>query len=452
MEKNLFKFIALTWKGLGIFSDVLLVLIIAGLAVFFFMNRYLFNIAVRNIFRNTRRSIITILAIAIGNIGIIIFGGFISYTYYGLRESTIHSQLGHFQIYKKGYSEYGMVDPMKYKLYNFKEIKQTIMNDEVLKPLVEGVLLEVNFSGLVTAGTNSSSFLGRGVDPDVDRLLSSFDQLKSGNKLVSGDSEVVTTGYLLKKALGANDGDDLTILTQTNKFGLNVIDVKLKGTTESMSSDYDKMLLKMPINDAWRLMGEEYVDKMIVILHNTDDLPKVLNRFDTLSNKNNFDVEYKTWYDLATFYKSVISLYNGFFGFIKWIICVIIIVFITNTLYMAVMERVTEIGTLRTIGTKKIMVIQNFVIESTIMGIIGGLLGIISSVILAQIINIFGIPQSPPPGSNVGYNAYIRLMDKDSIGFIYFSFKLSILVSFFASFLPSKEAIDMEIVESLRHY
>jgi putative ABC transport system permease protein len=65
-------------------------------------DRFNLVIAFRNVFRNVRRSTITILAIALGGAAVIVFGGFINDMYYGLRESTIRSQLGHVQLYRGG--------------------------------------------------------------------------------------------------------------------------------------------------------------------------------------------------------------------------------------------------------------------------------------------------------------------------------------------------------------
>ena len=85
------------------------------------------------------------------------------------------------------------------------------------------------------------------------------------------------------------------------------------------------------------------------------------------------------------------------------------------------------------------------------MGFIGGVLGIVMGIVLASIINLFGIPMAPPPGSSQGYLAMIRI-DSSSISFLWFSFKLSIITSFFASLLPAKKSIDYTIVDALRHY
>ena len=68
-------------------------------------------IAALNILRNGRRSAITILSIAVGCCALTCFGAFISFTFEGLRETTIRTQLGHMQIYAEGYWEKHVSDP-----------------------------------------------------------------------------------------------------------------------------------------------------------------------------------------------------------------------------------------------------------------------------------------------------------------------------------------------------
>lgn len=434
----------------GIFSNILLTAIFLYIIILFFKNNYLFQIALRNIFRNKRRSLITILAISVGAVAIIIFGGFVNDSFYGLRESTIRSQIGHLQITKKGFKEFNNSDPVNYKLYNFTEIKSAIENDPQLKDKIEGIMPEVDFSGLISTGDTSEVFMGRGIDIETDRIFSSFDIVKSGKKLLKEDKGKALLGNILAKNLGVKTGDSLTAMVQTPKVGLNVLDVEVKGTTESVSSDYDKVMLKMSIDDAWLLMGDKYADKLIVLLKDTKDFDFAYKRIVEITKERGFDLEFSTWKELAQYYTGVVTLYTGIFDFVKIVICIIIIIFITNTLFMTVMERVNEIGTLRTIGTTKTLVIQNFITESIIMGIIGGIAGIILGYIIANIVNLFGIPMPAPPGSSMGYTANIRL-DGESIGFIFFSFKLSVLTAFFAAFLPARKAIRLSIVDALRH-
>ena len=111
-----------------------------------------FTLAFRNVFRNKRRTFITFLAIISGMVALIVFGGFVEYSFWGLRESTIHSQLGHIQIFKKGYSEKGISDPSKYLIDNFQLLEKKLYR----VPEVELVTARLSFAGLVSTVMSSA--------------------------------------------------------------------------------------------------------------------------------------------------------------------------------------------------------------------------------------------------------------------------------------------------------
>ena len=69
------------------------------------------KLAFRNVFRNKRRTLFTLLAMITGMVSLTVFGGFIKYAYWGLSETTIRTQLGHIQIFKKGYHSKGDENP-----------------------------------------------------------------------------------------------------------------------------------------------------------------------------------------------------------------------------------------------------------------------------------------------------------------------------------------------------
>src|SRR3954465_15612226 len=77
------------------------------------------KLAIRNVFRNRRRTLITLAAMGFGAAAIIVFGGFVHSIYFGVRESTIRSQVGHIQIYRKGYSEKGNLAPYDFLIAFF---------------------------------------------------------------------------------------------------------------------------------------------------------------------------------------------------------------------------------------------------------------------------------------------------------------------------------------------
>src|SRR5688500_4457511 len=104
----------------------------------------MFKLAFRNIFRNRLRTALTLGAIATGVAAIIISGGFVEDVFVQLREATIHSRIGHIQIFRQGYFEYGRREPSRYTI----EQPEVVMNAVRSVPHVKAVMARLSFSGL----------------------------------------------------------------------------------------------------------------------------------------------------------------------------------------------------------------------------------------------------------------------------------------------------------------
>lgn len=403
-----------------------------------------FLLALRNIFRNKRRTAITFMAIITGMTGLIIFGGFIEYAFLGLRESTIRTELGHIQIYKKGYSEKGVADPAKYLIEDVDTVKKAIS----ALPNVNMVTSRLTFSGLISTGEKTLTCKGIGVETEKEGEMSSFETIVDGEQLTPDATDGGVVGNELMKSLGAKVGDYLTILTTTADGGINAIEFQVIGVAQTGSQDYDSVFVKLPIKFVHRLLNTDKVEKIIVLLKDTDELSKVVPVLENVIKNNNLPLEFKVWSDLAVFYRKVVALYKGMFGAIKAIIGVIVLFSIANTMSMSVFERIREIGTLRAIGNTKVGILQLFIAEGILIGIMGGLLGIIVGIIAAYTINISGgifIP--PPPGMSRGYVSLILIVPS----VILYAFVSTVVVSVLSSIFPAIKASRLKIVDALQH-
>src|SRR5262249_14575716 len=85
------------------------------------------KLAIRNVFRNRRRTLITLAAMAFGVAAIVVFGGFVHSIYWGVRESTIRSQIGHIQLYRAGFSEKGNVAPYDYLIDDYPALRAELV-------------------------------------------------------------------------------------------------------------------------------------------------------------------------------------------------------------------------------------------------------------------------------------------------------------------------------------
>lgn len=402
----------------------------------------IFLLALRNVFRNKRRTGLTVLVIVAGVVSLIIFGGFVSYSFWGLRESTIRSQLGHMQVYYKGYTEKGASNPADYLIENFKEIENKL--DAI--PHVEVIVPQLSFSGLLSSGENTLTCMGKGVDPEKERKLTSFESLIEGDDL-SGDDEIVV-GSELYKALGVKLGDYLTLLTTTVDGTINAVDVKLVGVCKSGAKDYDAVIAKMSLSTVQRLLNTTAVGKAVVLLDETEYTDAVAKKMEEMFVKENLPLELRKWNDLADFYQKVVGLYTGIFNVMKAIIIVLVFFSIANTMTMSIFERTREIGTLRAIGTKKRTVITLFLCEGGLIGCLGGGIGLIAGIVIAGIINLAGgINIASPPGMSQGYTALILTTPQ----VLTYAFVQAIVISIISSFYPAFHAAKLNVVDALRH-
>ncbi len=171
---------------------------------------------------------------------------------------------------------------------------------------------------------------------------------------------------------------------------------------------------------------------------------------DTLERKfsqANLDLEIKTWSDLATFYHQVVQLYGSIFWVVRFIILVIVIFSIANTMTMSVFERMREIGTIRAMGTRRRGVLSLFIMEGLILGALGGALGLAFGTIAAKLLSIKGIYIPAPPTMTEGYTALINVVPKDLI----FAFSLAVGTALVSSIYPAFKAARLKVVDALRY-
>ena len=407
------------------------------------MRLYL-KLAIRNVFRNKRRTLITLAAMGFGATSIILFGGFVNFIYIGVRENTIRSQVGHIQLYRKGFWEKGAIAPFDYMIGHYEEIRVLVSKIEH----VQDVMPRLGFSGLISTGETTTSFVGSGVNPESEAALASFTQIVDGRELASRDQRGILLGLGLARGLGVKPGDDLTLLTITKGGAINALAVKVRGIWESGEKAYDDRFLKAPIPEIQRLLDNEgEVQSIVVLLDKTEHTAFVRDRIAALIKERGLDLEMKTWEDLALRYHQVRELFSRIFNTLTLIVSIIVVLGIANTMMMAIFERTREIGTVMALGTRRRGVISMFILEGLTLGVIGGAIGIILGIVLAKVISYYGIPMPPPPGSTRGFVAQIMIVPE----VLAQAFRLSIITAVLSSLYPAWRASRLDVVEALRH-
>jgi putative ABC transport system permease protein len=403
-----------------------------------------FSLAFRNILRNKRRTFLTLLAIIAGVTSIVVFGGFIEFTFQALRESTIRTQLGHLQIYQQGYKQYGIADPAKYLIQQPEKVETALAT----QPEVLTVTRRLTLSGLISNGNKTLSAKVTGIVPTQEEEFSAFETLLEGQQLDESTPNGGVIGVELAKALNAKIGDYLMVLTNTLDGAVNAVEFKLVGIAQTGSQDYDSVFVKLPLKMVQKALETEAVEKIIVLLKDSENLAAFLVKLPPVLQQTGLKLEYSTWDEMAFFYHKVVAMYHGLFDVIKIIIAVIVLFSIINTMTMSVFERTREIGTLRAIGTSRFGIMKLFITEGFLLGVMGGLLGLGCGITAAILINVSGGINIPaPPGMSRGYTALILIVPS----VLWYAFCLTVSVAVLSSILPAWKASRIKIVEALAY-
>lgn len=398
------------------------------------------RIATRNLRRNTNRTLVAVLTVAGGVVAFLLAGGFIAWIFENMREGTIHSQLGHIQIVRPNYFEKGIADPYAFLL----PAETQAWHDVEGAPHVVGVAPRLAFSGLASHGEATITFLGEGVDPQREAPVSSRITLVAGSPLSGPAAAEVLLGEGLARSLGVVPGDAMVLLVTAANGSPNAVEVKVAGTFSTYSKEFDDSALRLPIAVARKLMRVAGATSWVVLLDGTEHTASTLAALRTKLPESRFQLV--PWSDLADFYNKTVVLFSKQVDVMKFIIGVIIILTISNTQVMSVLERTTEIGTSLAIGVRRRVVMRTFMIEGVVIGILGGLVGVGLGYVLAGVVSAIGIPMPPPPGMAHGYVGEILI----TRGLMVDSLVLALVTTFLASIMPAWRASRLNIVDALR--
>ena len=404
------------------------------------------GLASRNLIRNRRRSLFAFAAIVFGVIAVLLAGGFIEWILWALRESSIEAQLGHIQIVHRGYFKDGQADPFNYLLPE----KSPNLDAVTKLPSVKVVAPRIYFTGLLSKGDTTVSFLGQGVDPSRELIMSGTSvAITKGHNLDSAQPKGIILGAGLADNIGAKLGDSVVLLATTGSGGTNAVEAKVFGMFSTSIKAFDDSALRVPISLARELVKVSGSHVWVVMLHDTNQTQAALETIKKTFASSSGEIEILPWYELelADFYNKAKDLLSQQVTLVWLVIGLLILLTISNSLMMSVMERTSEIGTLMAIGSRRSTILKLFLVEGLLLGLIGGASGVALGLALAQLISKIGIPMPPSPGSTESFVAEIMVTPKLAIG----GLVLAIGATTIAAVYPAFKASRMEIVNALRY-
>ena len=397
--------------------------------------------ALRNLFRQKGRTVMTLASIVFGVVGLILSGGFVEDVFVQLREATIHSRLGHIQIYKAGYLANWTKEPTKYFIDDPNALQDIVR----ITPGVTRTMQRINFFGLLNNGKTDLPIVGEGVEPAKEAAeFSHFFFIIEGRQLTKEDQHKILLGEGVAKSLNLPVGSFVTVLANTPEGGLNSLEFEVVGVFRTFSKDFDARAIRLPLPDAQELLAATGVHALVIALRDSLATDATAIRLRSTLGKQGYEV--KTWFELDDFYAKTVDLYKSELGVLQLIILLVVLLSVANSVNMTAYERVGEFGTLKALGKKSSDISRIIILENSLLGFFGALLGVGLGVLLAWGISAIGIPMPPPPNSNVGYTAYIRIVPS----VLLIAFLIGFAATVLSSLLAARVAARIPVVEALR--
>lgn len=399
------------------------------------------RLALRSVLRQGRRTAVALAAVAFGVIALLLAGGFIEWIFWGMRESTIRSQLGHVQVVRPDYHVKGFSDPFRFLLPRGEAELAALAQ----LPGVEVVAPRLAFSALLSHGDTTVSVIGQGVAPEKERLLSTSLTIVQGEALSEAEPKGVLVGRGLAVNAGLKVGDTVVFMANTASGGVNAVEGRVRGLFMTSTKAYDDTAVRLPLPLAQTLVRARGSHAWLILLKDTDATEDMVQTVRARYQDGRYQVV--PWTELADFYNKTVKLFRQQVRFVELIIGLIIVLSISNTLSMSVMERTREIGTCMALGVPRYRILRQFLAEGLTLGVVGGLVGLAIGAVLAVAISAVGIPMPPPPGMDQGFSGEIRL----TWALVTESFLLAVGTSLLASCYPAWKASRLDIIDALRH-
>jgi len=410
--------------------------------------RNVLKIAVRNLLRYKRRTLLTASLVAIGVVFVLLFvavtGSFKSM----MIGQITDSMLGHLQVHRKGYlaSIDNLPLNLNLKMQAYKKL-EGIFNQQ---SEIEAFSPRIKFGGMFSTFVETTNIRLNGVYPDRELkavpLLAS--RLSNGGKKALDRGEIWIPD-LMSKSMKVKIGDTVVIVA-TNKDGsVNGKQFKVAGILESVTGPGGRDGY-IHIEDAVEVLRMEEMEVTEIALRLKDFNKvdaftlKMENLLSTEVGKQGTPIfEVHSWEKLSPFY-NIARMIDIMTFFIRIMLIAVVLISIMNVMIMAVYERIREIGTIAAIGTLPGRILSMFVVEGFCLGAVGAVAGNILALIIMVIINRFGMTY------NFGRQVLVVSAAITPMDILVIS-GIVIVISVLASLQPALKASRMEPIKALRH-
>ena len=394
------------------------------------------RLAVRNLRRNRRRNMATLLAIALGYAGLVLFGGYIARIELFLRTTTVYLQHGaHVAVYAEGGLERAMARPSRHSLD--RAAQERVLTAAAADPRVAFATRYMRGMGLAGNGCVTVPFVATGVEPAVfgrilrhpdvqyvsadfarplrGRALPDAEDVEGAVGLASGlakllnkprvHDEVPPGPLTLVPDCGTPEAPaqiaadaNIQLAGMTYDGSLSAIDGEIVNLFRTPSAETEDQTILTAVETLQRLYDTDAVTYVGLFLHRAGDAVAVARAIEATLRAEGAAVDVYPYNDARVnpHYVGSMAFLGSLLVFVGTLVTAVVILGVLNSVTLTVYERTREIGTFRALGWRRRQVAGLFLREAVILALAGLVLGVCLALTVATIVNAANIRFRPP--------------------------------------------------------
>jgi ABC-type lipoprotein release transport system permease subunit len=349
-----------------------------------------FQLALRNLARNRRRTVITLLGIAF-SLAIIVFGAnFQTGTYDIAVKSGISQLAGHVVIQAKGYQE---------KREDGLLVQGT---DEMVNKLEaefpDGtVLRRIFLQGVINSATNTSMVALTGLEPDKEELVGELHTKLVAGEWLDEDDRSIVIGQKMSESLGVEIGDRVVYMGQHGDNETYSRLFRVRGIIRTGLDEIDAVMAATNLAGAQDVLQLGDVAHQVTLhIERTGESEAATARVRGLLGEENLEI--LSWKGALPELYALMQVDKSTQDKMMAILMLIAAIGVLNTILMSVLERTREFGVLLAIGLKPAKLARLVVLEGVLLGVIGTVIGVLLGVAITIPAAKYGIDMSASLG------------------------------------------------------
>ncbi len=400
----------------------------------------LFKIAFRALINNKMRAFLTMLGIIIGVASVITMIAIGQGSKKSISDQISEMGSNIIMIYPGGERRGGVrMDPTE--MQTLKVENYETLRDECV--WLSGISPNVSSSGQLISGNNNypSSISGVGTDYLDIRQLKIEDGVMFTEADIHSSAKVCVIGRTIADNLFPDGGDPLGRTIRFNKVPFKVIGVLESKGYNSMGMDQDDIVLAPYTTVMKRLLAVTYLEGIFASAlsedmtdYASDEITRILRREHKLKDTDPDDFDIRSTQELSEMLNTTTDLMTTLLACIAGISLVVGGIGIMNIMYVSVTERTKEIGLRMSVGARGADILSQFLIESVLISITGGIIGV-----------LVGCGASIAVKFIAHWPVYIQTWS------VILSFAVCTLTGVFFGWYPAKKASDLDPIDALRY-